>query len=203
MQTPKELNEQRMKEERMREVFLLLVYLIEREEATVKLIIDCLYDVGSVNLVNQRLKQSPLKAPAKGLAKLSKPVIKIIALRWFKKNGPRLITNWLRFKTAFKSPATTPTSAVPAVANIPPTALPDSVNLEIRRLRTQVRVLGGISIGAIAALSGILVWLNARPDVGTASQAPHVSVPLDHTASDPVGDRAPASRRSMQPTRTQ
>jgi hypothetical protein len=200
MQTPKELEEQQMKEERMREVLLLIIYLINQEEATIKLIVDCLYDVGSVNLVNQKLQRSPLKAPAKGMAKLSKPIVKIIALRWFKKNGPPLITNWLRSKVAFKSPQTTPLSAVPAVANVPPAALPDNVNLEIRRLRTQVKVLGGISVGAIAALSGILVWLNYRPAVGTSSQAPQVSVPINDPAIDSPIDRTPTTRRSIQPS---
>jgi hypothetical protein len=184
MQTPEDFEEQRMKEERMQEVLLLLVHLVNYEETTIKLIIDCLYDVGSVNLVNQKLKRSFLKRPAKGVAKLSKPAVKLIALRWFKKNGPELIANWLRLKVAFKSPKTTPMSAMPPMSNIPPTALPDTVNLEIRRLRTQVRVLGGISIGAIAALSGILVWLNARPELGTSSQNPQVSIPASNTVID-------------------
>jgi hypothetical protein len=173
MPTPKKLEEQKMKEERMQEVLLLLIHLVNHEETTIKLILDCLYDVGAVNLVNQKLPRSPLKGPAKGVAKLSKPVVKVIALRWFKKNGPELIANWLRLKVAFISPQTTPMSVTSPVANVPPTALPDSVNLEVRRLQTQVRVLSGVSIGAIAALSGILIWLNYRPEFNTTLPTQH------------------------------
>ncbi len=46
--------EELKKQERMRDVFLLLQQLVEREEITLRLIIDCLYDVGTVNIVNKK-----------------------------------------------------------------------------------------------------------------------------------------------------
>ena len=51
-----QLDEERMKQQRMRDVMLLLESLFEREETTVKMIIDCLYDVGSVNLINKKFQ---------------------------------------------------------------------------------------------------------------------------------------------------
>jgi hypothetical protein len=71
--------------ERIQEVLILLTSLTAREEATIKLIIDCLYDIGAVNAI----------------ARTSKPLARILAWRWFKKNCPRLIVNWLYNKVRF------------------------------------------------------------------------------------------------------
>jgi hypothetical protein len=81
--------------ERMQDVFLLLDNLARREEATVKAILDCLYEVGATRLINQRVNVKALRGPLKGIARFSKPVFRLFALRWFKKNCPRLITKWL------------------------------------------------------------------------------------------------------------
>lgn len=81
--------------ERMQDVFLLLDNLAKREEATVKAVLDCLYEVGSTRLINQRVNVKALRAPLKSIARLSKPVFRLFALRWFKRNCPRLVTEWL------------------------------------------------------------------------------------------------------------
>jgi hypothetical protein len=94
--------EERTKQERMRDVILLLEQLVEREEITFKLIIDCLYDVGTINLVNKKFRNRPLNRFMKGITRMSKPVLRIIALRWIKKNLPGLVTNWLEEKVSFK-----------------------------------------------------------------------------------------------------
>jgi hypothetical protein len=94
--------EERKKQERMRDVLLLLQHLVEKEETTLKLLIDCLYDVGSVNLVNQRIRHRRLKGLMKAIAIMSKPVFRIIMLRWVKKNVPLLVTNWLERKVSFR-----------------------------------------------------------------------------------------------------
>jgi hypothetical protein len=96
--SPEELR----KQERMRDVLLLLEQLVEREEVTLKLIIDCLYDVGSINLVNKKFQNLPLNKIMKAIATISKPVLRIVALRWVKKNLPILVTNWLEGKVSFK-----------------------------------------------------------------------------------------------------
>jgi hypothetical protein len=95
------LKEDRLMEERMRQVLLLLERLTQREEVTVKLILDCLYDVGSVNLINQKVPIRPLNKTMKLIATLSKPVFVVFGWYWFKKNCPQLITNWLQSKVFF------------------------------------------------------------------------------------------------------
>ncbi|OKH21695.1 hypothetical protein NIES593_14770 [Hydrococcus rivularis NIES-593] len=94
--------EERMEQERMRDVLVLLEHLVEREETTLKLIIDRLYDVGSVNLINKKFPNRPRqRRMMKSIARIFKPVAKIYALRWVKKNCPRLVTNWLQTKVRF------------------------------------------------------------------------------------------------------
>ena len=93
--------ESRIEAERIQDILILLKSLTAREEATIKLIIDCLYDIGYVNLIDQKVRMRPLNSIAKLIAKTSKPVVKIVAWRWFIKNCPQLIANWLYRKVKF------------------------------------------------------------------------------------------------------
>ena len=93
--------EKENEEQVINQVRLLLKTLISQEEITIKEIIDCLYDVGSVNLVNQRFKFGTLNKTLKFITKMSKPAFKMLAWDWFKKNCPDLITKWLQGKVAF------------------------------------------------------------------------------------------------------
>ena len=97
--TPKE---ELIKEERMRDVVLLLKQLVEREEVTLKLVIDCLYDVGSVNLINQKVRHRTLNRGLKAVAIMPKSLFRLVALRWLKKNLPKLLAVWLEGKVSFK-----------------------------------------------------------------------------------------------------
>jgi hypothetical protein len=97
----KRMEEERMKEERMKYVMVLLEQLFEREEATIKQVLNCLYDVGSVNLINRKVRFRPLNGVMKAIAKLTKPAFRFFAIRWFKKNCPKLITDWLEAKVSF------------------------------------------------------------------------------------------------------
>lgn len=96
--------EQQLEDERMRDVEILIESLFLREEVTLRLIVDCLYDVGSTNLVNRRVQSKPLNRLLKMIARRSKPIFRLFMLRWTRKNCPRLITNWLRSQVRF-SPA--------------------------------------------------------------------------------------------------
>jgi hypothetical protein len=96
------IREKQIEEERLQDVQLLLENLFSREEATLKLIIDCLYDVGSVNLINQRFRARPLNRLMKWIARFSKPGFHFVALRWSKKNCPKLIADWLRSQVTFR-----------------------------------------------------------------------------------------------------
>ncbi|WP_414518446.1 hypothetical protein [Nostoc sp. PCC 9305] len=159
---PENLAEKYMEAERMRDVLLLLQNLINSEEATVKLILDCLYDVGSVNLINQKLRLKPLNRVMKLIARMSKPVFRTLALNWFKKNCPQLITNWLHTQVSFENPQKTPEQVAIEVVQLEPYSIPQTENLsqEIKNLRSQVRWLAGISIIAIAVLVVKAAWLS-------------------------------------------
>ncbi|MEH2284286.1 MAG: hypothetical protein V7K90_23680 [Nostoc sp.] len=159
---PENLAEKYMEAERMHDVLLLLQNLINSEEATVKLILDCLYDVGSVNLINQKLRLKPLNRVMKLIARMSKPVFRTLALNWFKKNCPQLITNWLHTQVSFENAQKTPQQVAIEVVQLEPYSIPQTENLsqEIKNLRSQVRWLAGISIIAIAVLVVKATWLN-------------------------------------------
>ncbi|MGV0101718.1 hypothetical protein [Nostoc sp. DSM 114167] len=159
---PENLAEKYAEAERMRDVLLLLQNLINSEEATVKLILDCLYDVGSVNLINQKLRLKPLNRVMKLIARMSKPVFRILALKWFKKNCPQLITNWLHTQVSFENLQKTPEQVAIEVVQLEPYSIPqrESLSQEIKNLRYQVRWLAGISIIAIAVLVVKAIRLN-------------------------------------------
>ncbi|WP_330203086.1 hypothetical protein [Cyanobacterium sp. Dongsha4] len=94
--------EKLFQKQRMRDVYLLLENLTLKEEATIKLIIDCLYDVGIINLINKKIQNRPLNKLAKMMANTPKPIFKILAWRWVRKNLSNKVTNWLNNKVKFK-----------------------------------------------------------------------------------------------------
>ena len=94
--------EELKKQERMRDVTLLLQQIVEREEVALKLIIDCMIDVGSINYANKKLENPSLNKIMKVLVGYIKPVARTIALRWLKKNLPDLLTAWLEAKVSFE-----------------------------------------------------------------------------------------------------
>lgn len=94
--------EELKKQERMRDVTLLLQQLVEREEVALKLIIDCLIDVGSINYANNKVHNPPLSKMMKMLVGYIKPVARMAALFWLKRNLPELLTAWLEGKVSFE-----------------------------------------------------------------------------------------------------
>lgn len=104
----------------MQEVLVLLQHLAENEETTIKLMIECLYDVGAVNFINRKVQNTSFNQLTKKLAVMSKPVAKCYGYYWFKKNCPELIVNWLQRKVAFLPPqqAPAPKAEVEAQPNI-------------------------------------------------------------------------------------
>ena len=91
----------RLEIEHKKNLMLLVENLMEREEATFKMIIDCLYDMGSLNLINQKVSVRPLNRVMRLITRLSKPSFRAIALYWGKNNTPELITDWLLRKVKF------------------------------------------------------------------------------------------------------
>lgn len=174
MPVDKTPEEQQQEAEQMQNVLLLLNHLVENEQTTIKLIIDCLYEVGSVNLINQKVEGEQANRLARMMAKLSKPVAKVVALRWFKQNCPALITKWLRSKVAFKAPkaakqVSTTKANVPAAPNLLPSStaiVPGAQLQELQQLRGQVKILSGLLLCTLAALGGTAIYqvsLNVIP----------------------------------------
>lgn len=79
----------------MQVVQTLLEQLFDREDATVRLIFNCLYDVGIINLISHRISLPPAQNFLRGAAQIPKPIFKAIAMRWIRKNCPPLIVKWL------------------------------------------------------------------------------------------------------------
>jgi len=141
--------------ERMQDVFLLLDNLSRRVEATIKAILDCLYEVGSSRLIQQRVNIKALHGPLRGIARFSKPVFRVFALRWFKKNCPRLVTRWLFRQVRF--------NGVPPVLDETQTKLvlsEDNTKLiDVKPVPDALPPLVEMQAAEINALRGRLSWL--------------------------------------------
>ena len=143
--------------ERKHDVLLLLEHLAESEEVTVKLVLDRLYEIGANNLINQKVPSPLLKRVLRGATKVSKPAFRIIAFYWFKKNCPRLLTDWLLEQVAFSATETTNKEVV----EVSPTSLQgtESERVQIKQLQSKVRLLTSLLIIAIAVGGSSFTWL--------------------------------------------
>lgn len=195
------LAEQQRERERMQDVLLLVRQLVASQETTFKLIIDCLYDVGSINFINENIKSKSLERLTKKIALTSKPVFRILAFYWVKRNCPTLITNWLCGQVTFGqrdlSQLDYPREVVAqAIAQYEAEqqilaqrqaggSEPAPVDIsEMQRLQGQVKVLRGMLIGSILALGGTTAWIwyDMQPQLSNTQQ-PVESVTLEGCAS--------------------
>ena len=149
MQSPGSPDEkQKLKElEQSQRVMLLLEDLIDRERHTLDAIMQSLFEIGSVNFVNQRVRVRFLRPVIRPAVKLSKPVLTHVGYRWFRKKGPRLIVNWLFRRIRFAPPS------APAKSTPSPPVNTLAYQGEIRRLKSQVR----LTTVAFVSVSGMLV----------------------------------------------
>ncbi|MBD2445365.1 hypothetical protein H6G25_19745 [Dolichospermum sp. FACHB-1091] len=147
-------------EKLMNEVLVLIKTLVYNEEMTIKLIIDCLYDIGITNLINQKFQLGTLNKTLKFATKISKPVIKILAWKWVKNNCPQLITGWLKSKVAF------PKEEAPKIEvlvenetkNIAASSQIIDKN-QVKRLNFQVKLLISLLIAVMTMFIGSSIWL--------------------------------------------
>jgi hypothetical protein len=158
--SPQQVVEQQAEADRMQEVKLLLVNLFDREQATIKAIMGCLYEVGSVNFINRKIKPQPIRSLVKPVTRLAKPAFIFMGYRWFQKKCPPLISNWLRRKIQFPAKAF---PQLPQPQSIPAAEYVVGYQLEIRRLRSRLRLTTGALIGVSATLVIILVRVNPNP----------------------------------------
>lgn len=160
------LEETQLESERLKQVQMLLDNLFRREEATLKQVIDCLYDVGSLHLINQKIPIKRLRGPLRTISRLSKPAFRLLAVRRLQKTAPELLTQWL-YAQATRQPfqvveeeSTPLIDVIPDRAELPPVSLPPIVErqaAEINLLRNQVtRLVALLVMVMVAALGGMM-----------------------------------------------
>ena len=145
------------------EVSILLKTLIYQEEITIKEIIDCLYDVGSTNLINQKFNFGTFNKTLKFMTKMSKPAFKMLAWQCAKNNSPDLITNWLQSKVTFIRVEETRVEVMTedeslSSASIPQLPQENQID-QVKRLHLQVKLLTGILVATVTLFGGSLIWL--------------------------------------------
>ena len=147
-------------EKLMNEVLILIKTLVYNEEITIKLLIDCLYDVGVTNLINQKFQLGTLNKTLKFMTKISKPAVKILAWKWVKNNCPQLITEWLKNKVAFPKEEAPKIEVV--VENEPENIAASSQIIDqnqVKRLNFQVKLLISLLIAVLTIFTGSSIWL--------------------------------------------
>lgn len=177
VRTQKLSKEEQMALEKENDILLLLQHLVVREEVTVKIILDCLYEIGAVNLINHKFPLRPLNRFMKAIARLSKPAFRIIAYYWFKQNSPQLITNWLMGKVAFEKVEI----PVPETVEVEADSILDpqqQSNLQVKQLRSQVKFLTGILIAVVTVFGSSFIWLvyNFQSEPSSPSQPAKVKL---------------------------
>lgn len=147
-------------EQLMQDVLMLLGNLVEREEATVKLILNCLYDAGATNLINQKFPSRPVNKSLKWVSKMSKPAFRMIAWQWFRMNCPQLITDWLRSQIEFEKVETPQVEVVVENPNLTSNSLPqiEYQIYEVKQLRVQIKMLTAILLSVVTVLTGSFLW---------------------------------------------
>ena len=209
MKHAERLAEQQRERERMQDVLLLVQQLVASQETTFKLIIDCLYDVGSINAINQNIKSRSLARLTKKIASTSKPVFRVLAFYWVKRNCPTLITNWLCGQVTFGErnlsqldyPREVVAQAIEkyeeeqrALAHEQDEPSPSMDSTEVKRLQGQVKVLRGMLLGSVLALGGSIAWIwyEMKPE-WTNTRQPVESITLERCI------RLPAHSESASP----
>ncbi len=170
-------------EELMHDVLLMIENLTYREEATLKLILDRLYDIGSIHLINKKFRSRPVKRVLKWIARMSKPVFRIFAWRWIKNNCPLLVAKWLYQQVSLKNLYPVRTEVV-VQKQLPPgnTILEqENQNREVKFLRSQVKMLTAILIGVITLFGSSVILLTqglipGRSQLQTIEQLPPVNM---------------------------
>ena len=145
-------------EKLMNDVFVLIKTLVYNEEMTIKLLIDCLYDIGITNLINQKFQLGTLNKTLKFATKISKPMIKILAWKWVKNNCPQLITEWLKNKVAFPKEEAPKIEVVVENETKNIAASYENQN-QVKRLNLQVKLLISLLIAVVTMFSGSSIWL--------------------------------------------
>ncbi len=151
--TTKLAKDAEMEADRMEDVVLLLRRLAEHDETTVRLLMDCLYDVGSVHWANQHLPNPMLNQLMRRVARMSKPVFRVFAVKWFQKNCPQMIADWLYTVVTFQPQTNSeaPPETIVVIQQL------EASQRQVKALQTKVKCLAGVTVGLVLILGGALV----------------------------------------------
>ncbi|MGD1903753.1 MAG: hypothetical protein ACFB9N_16110 [Geitlerinemataceae cyanobacterium] len=188
--------EQQREDERVRDVQISVEQMFLREEQTVDFVLGCLYDIGSANLIEKKVPLRLLKPPLRSIARFSRPAFRFVAVRWFHKNCPAMITDWLHSLVVFEPPepeseadkalATVDIDAIEArSAQVELALAVQQKEFEVTRLEHQLRVTTLVAVTLAALFGSATLWLGyelrqiraadvepARPVLETSVTAP-------------------------------
>jgi hypothetical protein len=150
--------EKNREEENLREILILLEQLFQREEATAKKIIECLYDIATVNWINKNIRSSWFNSCLKYLVRFPKPLAKILGLRlYLQPKCPKLITDWLYSLVEFKEEEAISIEGREVENELLPEV--KKSRQEIKLLRQQIRLLTGSLVTIIVLVGGSFIWI--------------------------------------------
>ncbi len=186
--TPREAVEKKS----MDEMLLTLEHLFEREEATAKIVLAALYDMGVENIYYRKLRSRILRGAFRPVTNVSKPVFLFFGLRWFKANCPFLIADWLRSLVEFekqKQSQVEPASPTPRQSDEQlrkQLVVVERGNQDIERLSGQVQLLTSTLLITVAVMGGMLAWLGYELHLTRANlhQEPAVTQTRGETVQD-------------------
>ncbi len=180
METHSDRSESRretIERQNLNDMLLTLEHLFEREEATARIVLECLYNMGAENLLAHKVRLPVLRVALRPFANLSKPLFLFFALRWFKAKCPWLISDWLRSLVVFddsQSESEPPSTSaevleLPSTEPTPPETL--TRDREIQRLNTQVRLLASTLAVTVAVLGSLVAWLGYERHITRSIEA--------------------------------
>lgn len=144
-------------EEKLKEILLHLEQLFQREEATAKAIVGCLYDIATINLINKYCPLWGINATLKYLTRFSRPLAKSLGVKWYlQPQCPKLITDWLY--TLVEFPDTPPIE--PEIINTELLPTIKQNRLEIQSLRQKVKLLTGTLVATLILFSSGFAWVS-------------------------------------------
>jgi len=149
-------------DERLHDILLAVEQLFQREEKAVDFVLSCLYDIGSINLINNKVPISSLKPALRTIARFSRPAFRLIAVRWFHQNCPKLITNWLHSLVVFETSESKASSAIDIKALENETDLALAVQqkqYEVMQLQQQLRQTVIFAVTIAAVFGSATLWL--------------------------------------------
>ncbi|NJN61485.1 MAG: hypothetical protein HC795_08130 [Coleofasciculaceae cyanobacterium RL_1_1] len=149
-------------DERVRDILLAVEQLFQREEKAVDFVLSCLYDIGSVNLINNKVPITLLKPALRSIARFSRPAFRLIAVRWFHQNCPQLITDWLHSLVVFKTSDSETSSAIDIKVLENDTDLAFAVQQkqnEVTQLQQQLRQTIVLAVMIVAMFGSATLWL--------------------------------------------